>query len=249
MRCCRTVSVFSSAQAASTMAKREWSSSTVSGCSRPLPAGGAADLDPVPLEDRRDRGGRRNRLVAEILEPPGKLAPAPGRMLRSQRQHRLLHRRTTARRRGKRPPRPLPKPRRALPPPALQPFVAGHRAHPEPPAKAAEIDPLQIRKHHKLPALVHPRNLAKRHPTASLIRCRKCPRCLRTPVHHVSGLNTQGGRWRASSSPRCRPALASLIGRHWSSTSGSFLAVVYLSRVQASLRDRRFWPSHDGVRR
>jgi hypothetical protein len=27
-----------------------------------------------------------------------------------------------------------------------------------------------------------------------LIRCRKCPRCLRTPVHHLPGLNIFAGR-------------------------------------------------------
>src|SRR6185437_11148071 len=78
-------------------------------------------------------------------------------------------------------------------------FVAGRRADPEPAAQLPNIGPFLRSQHHKLQSRVHPRHLVKRHPTASLIRCRKCPRCLRTPVHFVPGLNKKAGRGRNSS--------------------------------------------------
>src|SRR6478735_1055429 len=61
-------------------------------------------------------------------------------------------------------------------------------------AQLPNIGPFHRRQHHKFQPRVHPGHLAERHPTASLIRCRKCPRCLRTPVHLVPGLNTRTGR-------------------------------------------------------
>jgi hypothetical protein len=152
-----------------------------------------AKLDPMPLQDRRHRRGDRNQLLPQILQPPGDLAAAPGRMLCAYRKHRFLRRCCAARGRGLRPTRPLLKPRCTFEPPTFQPLVAGRRAHAEATAQVPNIGSFHRCQHHKFQSRVHPAHLAERHPTASLIRCRKCPRCLRTPVHHVPGLNRGGG--------------------------------------------------------
>jgi len=160
--------------------------------SRPLEPGvGAltaamrAQFDTVALQNRRHRRGDRNCIVPQILQPPGDLAAAPGRMLGTQRKHGLLGRRNAARGRILRPARQLLKPSHPVELPTFQPFVAGRRADPEPAAKPPNIGSFHRRQHHKLQSRVHTGSLVERHPTASLIRCRKCPRCLRTPVHHV----------------------------------------------------------------
>ena len=148
-----------------------------------------AQLDPMPLQDRRHRRRRRNRFLPQILQSPGDLAAAPGRMLRTHREHCFLRHRSAARWRIPRTARQLLKPRHPFEPPTLQPLVAGRWADAEATAQLPNIRPFDRRQHHKFRSRVHPADLVERHPTASLIRCRKCPRCLRTPVHHVPGLN------------------------------------------------------------
>ena len=117
MSCCLTVSVCSLAQAASTTAKREWSSSTVSGWSRPacratwpLKSICHNSFGRVSLEPGEVRTGRRRvRPVRShaasgspspsrapeslrVPDPSGAcdLAAAPGRMLRAHRKHGFL---------------------------------------------------------------------------------------------------------------------------------------------------------------
>jgi len=162
-----------------------------------LAAAMSPQFDPMPLQDRCHRRGRRNRFVAEILQPPGDLAPAPRRIVRTNRKHRRLRHCIATQGRAQRSARQLVQSCQAIEPPTLQPFVAGRRTDPETTAQPSHIRTVHRCQHHKLQSLVHSRHLAKRHPTASLIRCRKCPRCLRTPVHLVSSLNSFAGR-------RCR---------------------------------------------
>src|SRR3954452_4486288 len=64
---------------------------------RPLEAGEGrlaatmrAQFDPIPLQDRRHRRGRRNSFLPEILQPPGDLAATPGWMFATYRKHCLL---------------------------------------------------------------------------------------------------------------------------------------------------------------
>src|SRR6478609_1703376 len=114
-------------------------------------------------------------------------------------KHCLLRDCSAARRRTVRPTRLLQKPRDPGRLPALQPLVASRRADAKATAQMPNVSPFYRRQHHKLQSRVHPGHLAERHPTASLIRCRKCPRCLRTPVHHLSGLNTRKGEGRGHS--------------------------------------------------
>ncbi len=128
---------------------------------------------------------------------PGNLATAPGRMLGTNRKNRSLRRRHAARREccGRRDCSSSPSSR---PIGTLQPFVAGRRADTETTAQLTNVGSFHRCQHYKLQPRVHSGHLVKRHPTASLIRCRKCTRCLRTPVHHVPGLNKGGGRGRGS---------------------------------------------------
>ena len=62
-------------------------------------AAGSPQVDPaVPVQNRRNRAGARHRLMFEILQPPPDLAPAPGRMLVTNRQHQCLNFPRSARR-------------------------------------------------------------------------------------------------------------------------------------------------------
>jgi hypothetical protein len=94
---------------------------------------------PVAAQDRRDRARARHPVMAQGQKPRVQLASAPGRMLISQGQHRMLHdrRRSSGRRLG--PTRPIPKPLTALDSTALQPLVPGLRTDPETPAERANI--------------------------------------------------------------------------------------------------------------
>src|SRR5205814_7249039 len=105
----------------------------------------------------------------------------------------IFGRRYAARRRRLWSPRLLPKAGHPVEPPTLQPLVASRRADAEATAQLPNVGSFFRGQHHKLQSRVHPRHLAERHPTASLLSCRKCPRCLRTPVHHLPGLNTPPG--------------------------------------------------------
>ena len=92
-----------------------------------------------------------------------------------------------------------------------QPFVANVRTDPKPPAKLATVHPILKRKSHEFTTLIQSRHLAPRHrpplqkePSPAMMMCQLCPR---TPVSHVSGLNSseaiQGnaGRPTAPGSP------------------------------------------------
>ena len=127
-----------------------------------------------------------------ILRPP-----QAGWSARSD-KHRLLDRSPVGSRRMERPTRPIRQTGRTLAGSAPA-TCSRSSADAEAPAQAANVRSLRRCQHHKLQSLVHPGNLAKRHPTASSIRCRKCPRCLRTPVHLVSGLYRHGGGGRRRS--------------------------------------------------
>jgi hypothetical protein len=163
-----------------------------------------AQFDPMPPQDRRHRRGGRNRFPAQILQSPGDLATAPGRMLRTYRKDSFFRHCGAARRRILRPARQFVKPRHPLQPPTFQPLVAGRRAHPEATAQLPNIGAFYRSQHHKFQSRVHSGSLVERHPTASLIRCRKCPRCLRTPVHLVPGLNKARERGRFTPTPSSR---------------------------------------------
>src|SRR6202021_1237992 len=73
-----------------------------------------------------------------------------------------------------------------------QPLVARLRRHAPPSAKLPLVRPRHQSQTAKLLPLIHQRTPLERH-DPSQGSCQKCPPCLRTPVHHVSGPYTLAG--------------------------------------------------------
>ena len=115
----------------------------------------------VPAQDRVHRRSRRTAHPI-ALQTADDLAGSPGRMGIAHLKHPPLDRGLAAPRAPVRTARPI----HQLPiadRPAVEPFIAGGRMDPEPPAQLAPVRPLLRRQPHKLQPLVHPRHLAPWH--------------------------------------------------------------------------------------
>src|SRR6187402_355323 len=106
-----------------------------------------------PAQDLGAGAGRGHRRVLQFLQSAPQLAPAPGRMLLAQLNHRLRGLVRALLRRSLRPARPVRQCRFAACGIALQPLVAGLRADAVSSAPFFKADALLLRQLHKLQSL------------------------------------------------------------------------------------------------
>ena len=181
-----------------------------------LPQGNA-----MAPQDRRHRRWRRHARLSQIRQPPGDLAPAPARMIRTHRQNRGFHRLRRAARTGPWPSRTVREIRRAGPDTA-QPLVARLAADAETAAQRRDIRTRLTRQHHKLQTQVHYRHLRPGHRAAPLLnnprsnvspmspnRCYPSPKSIHDPGEGINRLGTRIRRRRGPRGPvpaRCAAA-------------------------------------------
>src|SRR6202522_847889 len=148
----------------------------------------------VAPQNLRDRRGRRQTLLAQILQPPAQFASAPRRMLASKRDDLGLHNLCRPLRTRERPPRAI-REKRAFRLASSQPFVSRLSTDPEPPAKLGNVRALSPSQAHELSTQLHdgPRN--PRHHAAPKPQSlwEMCYPSLRTPVTYLSGPYRRAG--------------------------------------------------------
>src|SRR5579863_2291617 len=165
----------------------------------------------VAPQNLRDRRGRRQTHLAQILQSPTQFASAPRRMLASKRDDLGLHSLCRPLRTRKRPTRAIRK-KRAFRLAASEPFVPRLPTDPEPTAKLGNVRTLSRTQAHEFSTQFHDGPRHPRHDAAPKPQSlwEMCYPSLRTPVTYLSGPYKDAGRGeypghaRANHAPNAR---------------------------------------------